>query len=1196
MQKLLALVLSVSILCSSVTPAWSQVREAGRGVIQGLRQTPEITQGLSSVLSQTVNRRVYTQLAFTNSTVQARVAAGQLNGLVSDMLTRPAAESAAFLRSDFAALSLLPQAVSAQERAQAVTLLTKQLTRSPHVLRESSYTDLSSLLEDYHRNPTQTGFIRVQEMLADAAALAQVGTREQFPALLSFYEQSRGTPFEDTVTLITARSLLRTQAYDLLSLFLVRAENKDILAGTVAYIQMKGLPVEIPATFAQFSIPAANEKLAAFLSTPSRLNQFHADPSLEATRDWLDLQGKLPPLQEKPVLAVRRPVEEIAQVEPAAIAEVSPEEPVQQVVIAPVSAAVSPAVPQAPVVLVPTELPQTPAIPTVKIEQSSSREGIVYSGIPVFALANLIKRIIRRFKPTKNYDRSSFPVDLIDKEGNVQSLPFIFSIGPSLYTNGYDRIVFHEEPSFENKYIIEMHDHGKEPIKMGHFYMALYNSDIGPLVQAAQKAGVTLSLKLEHTANVNYEMVEKAVYDEKTGDILPLKISLQLGKPLWAREMSQAFSHWLESVGLPGTYSPHILANAKFVLRENGEIWVRLEGQTELVSLPDAYYIRLPKNQVENIVKSVPFMTPGRTFDIVLSPTSNRVNMVARDASLTNVSLGKTMGSVVYNELGMAQSDAKSLMFGINYVLPGFASLMTPVLKKYGEKKLLTLSLGMSVASGVLASLGGFYGFVEQMALGPVQKGLFISALLLMSGASILKQLVSNMLIRANRGEVVLTGNTQKAAKTVVAQAQETGGELLQRRLKEFFTKKSEVSLRDIALYNLGFVYKNIGTLAFLSAPFLINYGVKGLTGTDLGIDYSISFPLYAGYSTYVMWKVLRSKLRDAYTAKNLLQSQQMLQNMLKTGAQTLGAKEVSQTVIDDVARSFKDSLDALAFAHVKLDPSKTKKLLYRDAKGQILSDLEQSLINDYHLSAALAKERVGKVESSLKMQENTLGNMWKMLKAPGVTALASAMTLATVHEFVISSSFAGTMKELIHQGELANLLIATSLYVPFIIGRLGGNWISRRISPQTMYVFCSSLSALGTVIMATAGNSVAQTISGAAIASLGVGNFFTQMYDYIMNKYPKQNREISSILALTMGLGGLGAIPAGYMTAQTIGGPLDLWYAGAMLAASLVLTPGMIKGSSLVKAAKYWWERLTQKIRGNSGGDALPPAAAPAQ
>ena len=731
---------------------------------------------------------------------------------------------------------------------------------------------------------------------------------------------------------------------------------------------------------------------------------------------------------------------------------------------------------------------------------------------------------------------------------------------------------------------------------MNHFYMALYSNDVEPLVRAAQKAGVTLRLKLEHTADVNYETITKKVYDEKTKKVLPLEVSVQLGQALWAREMSQGFSHWLESVGLPPSYVQNILTDAKIFLRTNGELGIQLAGSKEILPLPKEYYVRLPKHQVQNVVALLPQLEGEHSFNIVLSPTANRVDIVARDASLTSVSVGKTMGSVVHNSLGMSEAGAKGLMMITSYVVPGFASLMTPVLKKYGEKNLLTLSLGMSVLAGALATLGGFNGFVEGTTLNLTQKILFVGALFSLSGAGIIKQLVSNMLIRANRGEVVLT-SSEKEAKEVVVQAQPDveGTALLSKRFKEFLTKKTG-SLRDVVLYNKSFVYKNIGALTFLASPFLIKYGVLGLTGIDLGIDYSISFPLYIGYSSYVMWKVLRSKLRDAYTAKNLLQSQQILSNMLQEGAYALAkkgfvstpatkgshawaGKEINTAVIDDVARSFKDSLDALAFAHIKINPSGKKKEFYQDAKEHILADLKLNLVQKYAVPAEQATQLVKQVAASIKMQENNLGNMAKMLKVPGVGALTAAMTLATVHEFVISTSFASTIKDLISQRELANFLMATSLYVPLIFGRLGGNWISRRISPDTMYLLCSTLSAAGTGIMALAGTSVPVAITGAAVASLGIGNFFTQMYDYIMSKYPKHNRELSAILSLTMAAAGIAAIPAGYMTAQVTGAPLDLWYAAAALAGSLLLTPGMMKNSSLVKAAKDGWKSLKKRI-----------------
>lgn len=181
----------------------------------------------------------------------------------------------------------------------------------------------------------------------------------------------------------------------------------------------------------------------------------------------------------------------------------------------------------------------------------------------------------------------------------------------------------------------------------------------------------------------------------------------------------------------------------------------------------------------------------------------------------------------------------------------------------------MVLSLAMSTAAGALASAGGFYGFVEGLTLGPVSKGMFIAALFLMSGSSILKQLVSNMLIRANRGEAILD-----AAKEAVKNRKPNSPPLKNRALSAWadactnFYQKSDVSLKDVVLYNLSFVYKNVGTLAFLASPYLINRGIRWVTGVDLGLDYSISFPIYAVYSGTVAWKVWRAKLRDAYSAK----------------------------------------------------------------------------------------------------------------------------------------------------------------------------------------------------------------------------------------------------------------------------------------------------------------------------------------
>lgn len=1196
MKKFLSLFLSVCLLTNTVVPAFAA---PGGGRI--LRRV--ITTGGES-LTRTMTLDVYRQIAssvtlrpylaqipvFTQS-LQApatinvlahQFQQGEVIGLGERILSLPVDRySTSLMRNEMVGLSLQHQLPPLQY-GQAISFYQEQVAKAPTVFsaipKQASITTLS---QEVLKGGAEVAESSALGMFADAVALGLTGTERDIASLLEFYKSAKGTVFEEAASTLVGRSLLRMEAYGELNDFITQENPQgQFWADLPAYAKRFNLDI-VPSEQTAESKgvpPIFKEALRRYGSFATLAGDFSAT----ATKEWVTM-GKGDPIV---YLQKEKTVRDILH---RTAANQGKEGSGLQV--------------STPLVLTPA-MPITPAQPAA--EQLAAEPAQTPTVAPVAeGKRSVAQRILAFIKGKKLGDtRTSFPVSVMDANGAKRALPVTFSIGNSFKVEGYNEVVFREDPRFENGYIVELHDHGKTPLTMEHFYMALYTNEVGPLVRAAQKANVTLRIKLEHDPKTNLERVTKELFDEETGEKLPVELDIQLGVALWAREAAQAFSHWMESVGMPSTHKDNPLVNAKFFLRKNGEVGIKFEGSDEIVPLPEDYYIRLPKHQIQQFVKMEPFLAKGTHFEFVVSPTVNRANMVSREASLTNVSLGKTMGSVVNGSLDISEASAKSLMFGINYVLPGFASMLTPVLKKYGEKNLLTLSLAMSVGAGALATAGGFYGFVESMALSPVQKGMFIGALLLMSGASIIKQLVSNMLIAANRGEVVLT-KEEKAAAEEVTEGKLEGFKLIAQRVKDFFTKKSTVSLTTLAKYNEGFIYKNIGTLAFLASPFAINYGIKLLTGVDLGLDYSISFPLYAGYSAYVAWKVLGSKLRDAYTAKNLIQSQQMVRNMIDTGAAALTSeKEVSHTVINDVARSFKDSLDALAFAHIKLDPSKNKKLLYNDAKEKVLAALENKLIQEYKMAPEDAAQLMTRLSAALKVQENNLGNMWTMIRAPGVASLTAAMVAATTHEFVISSSFSGIMKGLISEGEFANFLIASSLYVPLIAGRLGGNWISRRISPDSMYILCSSLSAIGTGIMATANGSVPQTIAGAVVASLGVGNFFTQMYDYIMRRYPKQNRELSSVLALTMGMGGLAAIPAGYMAGQMgMGVPVDLMYAGGMLAASLILTPRMMRNSSFVigikQEAQKFWQRVKSIFRGGdknpgagatpAGGDAVP-------
>ena len=87
--------------------------------------------------------------------------------------------------------------------------------------------------------------------------------------------------------------------------------------------------------------------------------------------------------------------------------------------------------------------------------------------------------------------------------------------------------------------------------------------------------------------------------------------------------------------------------------------------------------------------------------------------------------------------------------------------------------------------------------------------------------------------------------------------------------------------------------------------------------------------------------------------------------------------------------------------------------------------------------------------------------------------------------------------------------------------------------------------------------------IAGAAVANLGMGNFFTQMFNYIMEKHKKYRREISSLVSLTMAFGGLGAMlaPGTYTW--------DMVFAGGLLGLSWLMTVPMFASSSLIKMWK---------------------------
>jgi hypothetical protein len=1160
MRTLLSLVLSFSIIFSSVTPSFAQLLpKVSRASLKGLTRSGSEIIGQGVVSGSRISAGVSTAFArqqINNVFTKRQILPSDFYQVPSHLLPNRILSypdpvlRAELLRSSFLTLSL--GTVSSEEQiALGVGHFKANLATNTSIFKQLSQKEIGNLLFAYRtQDPVALqNASKISAVLTDATAIGLLGTVTDSPALLAFHKAAKNTPFENVAEVITARGLLRQGAYEELTQWAAgRTTKGSFWEGLAAYVEENHLPVEIEIVAGEKAmIPG----MASFLAEQSEYLALHADWSANATARWMEL-GKTPV----------SPTEEANNVVATASTLNLPKIEISY-----------PNLQANPVEVAPSA--QEIASSRIIANSTNSVDRNIQHYMAPVAKGSFIARGFKYIRGLFGTNFQSMKATFV-REGSVEkALPLdleVFSTRNKLGSKDYDRVAFVFNPNFQNGYVAEFRN-SHTPQTMEHFYLKMESNQVGDLVNLFVNSGQEgkLLLKLEKKANVEYKSIRLPVY-AWDGQMLPVEVEMPMRS---------------------------YLEGADLLILPDGTLGFRVQETDRVIALTD-HYVRLPKNQISNFVHAIE--NSSVRFKLTVLPTHKRANLITRDTSLTNPSLNKTYGAVVNKTLGISPSSATMLMFSIGYIMPGLASLMTPALKKYGEKNLMLVAMGMSTLAGVLATAGGFWGMVEQMTLGPVQKGMFIAALLLMSGSSILKQLVSNMLIRANRGEVVLenVGKTAKKVKGETASLEKVNFSTLSTRVKEFFTKKSDVTLKDIVLYNLSFVYKNVGTLAFLASPYLINEAVRLTTGVNLGLDFSLSFPLFALYSAGVTWKVGRSKMRDAYSAKNLSQSQIALDKALNAAVDRLvkEGKDVSSQTIDAVSRSLKENMDDVSFAAIKLDTNLGKKDVYTKLKGEVLPSLENKL-RENGLSSSRAKQLTKQIENSIRVQENIFGNMMKMLKAPGVLSLTSAMTLATVHEFVLSSSFAGAMKQMIPAGELGNFIIAATLYLPLIVGRLGGNMISKRISAGSMYLFCSALSGLGTMMMVGAGNSVPATIAGAAIASLGVGNFFTQMYDYIMKKYPAQNRELSSILALTMGIAGVMALPASYFGGVVAGA--DLWYAAACLGGSLLLTPGMMADSSFVKVAKAEWYNLKQAVknffkRGSNRGPNNLNNAAPIQ
>ncbi len=1218
MQKLLSLVLSVSILCSSITPAWSQARALGRGV-QGRRVPPVVNRGGTSVLSSGVTRRVYTQMAFANSTVQTWVKAGQVTGLAHEMFTRPVAEQRAFLHRDFVSLSLLPHAVSVAERAQAGVLLGNQVSQHAQVFKEIPQADLSAFLTDYKNHPSQPGFTSVQDLLADASALAQVGAREQATVLLTFYKQAKGTIFEDTATLITARGLLRMREYESLSLFLVQVKDKAILAGTVAYIKMNNLPIEVPAELIQCPIPAANEELAAFLSVPFVLNHFHADPSVEATRDWLHLQQQVPAVQES-TLPAKTASLQAAHTAPAEI--VLAEETVQPTVTPQADVSSAPVFVQPVTPTVVPDVATTSAVSNTTTPVSrptSSHEGIVYSGIPVFAIIDASQRALnwvrqklsRKQQKKAPYEEPGLhesnvrPVlaqvevpskaavggDLVGVDNEIQEVT-VGVDGFKLTVEGPDKVEHilqnvdltvsadlknfspeYNRLTLDTNHIFELRNQTVPAKRPDHFFFALsiQNGEFEALINGtnALRLSRPMRIKIQKTGSPK-KSITLPVYDA------------QLHETLLVAEVDTSL--------LSGIKHP-----------EQGAIWydgktlLFHEKQGVVTSLENAF-VRLPKAESKYWTQILK-MYPQTPFHLTVLSTKGKMVPVTYLVPSLQVGLGKTLAPELNARSTLSEEEASNVMLGINNVLPTLIGFVHPILKRYGEAAVFRVGAAMFSAGGLIALASGLYGHLGSVMTSWQLTGFLTSSVLIALGTNITR-FVQNLLMSANRGIVPQANSFQKIDAVAQAKPVVYNMNHLAQRAWEVLTKKSSKSLRDVVYYQKGAMFKNLGTMLFLSFPSLANLAGKAV-GYDLGLDFSASYVPYTLYSLYVLRKVYKTRYKDAFPLNKTVLSNNLqdLQNSTAVKISEVAPADLTAAhpVLMNAAKQLKGAIDALAPVEARQLKTGINGLTLKH-EAEVGEELENLLLLANRTPQEAQAARTALQQAFDVLSERNVRwyqKWWRTFKMKGLPTALAAMTLATFGELGLSNGLAFAMREILGKDNAtaATGVVGLLLYGCMFGWRVVGNFISQRMSGGSMYAVSSVAGVAGPVLMALAMQSgnMGLLVGGAITACFGISNFFSQMYEYMVGLHPKYKREIALLINYTMPLA---ALPVGIMKSDWFKGfgipGLDMALCGAALAASVILTPKMLANSSFVRMIETWWEKMKNK----TGGDPLPPPA----
>lgn len=1215
MRALLSLFLSFCVLFGSVSPSMAQAGKGLRAFKNGQKAlraaqrqaVARVRPAGSSRLSKQVSRTIQQQSpAVSVSRILSSYQQGRFTGLSSRILRLPQAESAGLLRKEFINLSLKGH-VAVPEMQQAVAFYRKDLLivskELPKTTGRNLETFVSSARDVFSPEYTTLSFCR--STLADAGALALMGTKADAKALTDFYQAAVGTPFQPVAAVITARGLLRFGAYEEFSAWAKENASNDYLWGEIsAYVQEKGLPVEL-------DIPAAQpEKVSSslrfVLKEGPQANALHADFSRAATEKWMALEVK--PAKEPAPAAPAVAVPELAVNVSAADLSLSPVE------IAGSQNIVS----SEPVSVVENG--------GAAVRSGSSNSGILYSGIPVFEMGRLVQKgyrkmvdlfrgkkssrrpvedspalhennvapvyEARRVSPASMEAENWVPVPTEDIAAEVAEDGFKFtlenedgaeilldnvniSIDSSIKTKGYNRVALAQD------YVFELRNLELAPGEIDHFYVEMSNT-AGALVRLGQGAmGLdmprSLRVKLEKVPNRRYQVRSLDLYHE--GSSVPY--------------MSADVDASLLPAG-----NGHLLAD------KEGNIWFVSTETGERMLLQD-YYIRLPKEDSKYWAKIM--QQDGNAFSLQFHSTLDKTGVIASSIPALQIGWGKIGGRVLNEYTDFSEASSSSLMFGINNVLPSLVGFVHPLLKRYGEARVSRWGVGLLLGGGATALGSGLYGILDGH-MTALQTAGFLGAVTLTAIGTSVTRYVQNILISANRGKVMKragAGKKAHGAKGPALNAPVFDWKYLWNRSKEVFSLRKRPGTRNGPLFQKATAMKNFGAMSFFAFPWLVNQSCELLTGVNPGFNIMLSFVPYTLYAARTFMKVRKIAYKDAFPMSVSTMENKFKETLAKvTGELAALPPSALREGADELlaaAKLLHADIKALATVEIRQRKGSFEEWVVKHEREAVTA-LRERLVSHHGLTPEQADAEAQALQKVFDSLEHRDVKLSSVIKTPLLKGSLAAMALATVHELSVSSGFSFAMKGLEGSQDYVFAMTGLSMYGSMYLGRFLGNWMSRYISPATMYGFSSLTSIAGTAMMAqaNAAGDMGGLITGSLVASFGVGNFFAAMYEHMVNLAPKYQREISLLITYTMPTAAILSMPMRWLVEATGMPSIDLWLSEAAVVGSVALTTAMLRNSSVVQVAKHEASRLWKKVKGffKRGGNNNPgnlDGAAPA-